>query len=437
VQVTTVASSQATTELFTAMVQDGRVLLDGNSNVHSQHNEGNSGNHQMQTADLIVHAAGSQDNFRLDRKIHTMDSVKYQEHQRRVQQDFIRASLHSQPCGLSSTDGYVHSQPAVVYLDDYLYGQGHESIVADTITARVIHQLIDYYPAAGLVSYASVVNRLVMADADKNAFATVGAGGSLNYGKVPHIGVLWTLLFAALEYTVDYCSHVDAKSHEIVSKDELPLITPEVLARVATVPPPYLDGNTSLVTVSQQWKQEEKLLWDRRYAVCGRDDQKAKVLRPSCALAVTASGNVNTKAAKNSHAHPLNTLPSFKEAIGWKLTDTGTLRATRTNSQAPWSVEAVVPKNQTVDHVQVFVVREDTNKTRSASAPLLQVKAIIGGDGDREYSVEVQATHNSDARVALPVRIDVQPPATAGVQIRLELRLIKGETVDIEGVFAC
>jgi hypothetical protein len=133
----------------------------------------------------------------------------------------------------------------------------------------------------------------------------------------------------------------------------------------------------------------------------------------------------------------LNVLPSFKEAIGWKLTDTGTLRATRTNSQAPWSVEAVVPKNQTVDHVQVFVVREDTNKTRSATAPLLQVKAIIGGDGDREYSVEVQATHNSDARVALPVRIDVQPPATAGVQIRLELRLIKGETVDIEGVFAC
>jgi hypothetical protein len=31
----------------------------------------------------------------------------------------------------------------------------------------------------------------------------------------------------------------------------------------------------------------------------------------------------------------------------------------------------------------------------------------------------------------------VQPPAAAGTEVQLELRLIKGETVDIEGVFVC
>jgi hypothetical protein len=106
----------------------------------------------------------------------------------------------------------------------------------------------------------------------------------------------------------------------------------------------------------------------------------------------------------------LNVLPSFKEAIGWKLTDAGTLRATRSKSQVAWSLEVVVPKNQTVDHVQVFVAREDANKTTSASAALLQAKATIEGDTKHEYSVEVK--QNSDARVALPVRIDVRPPGS-------------------------
>jgi hypothetical protein len=436
VQVTVVAIPTATTELFTAMVKDGRVLQTrqqlGDGDGDSAHDGPTSQiQRHIQTADLILHAAGSQDNFRLDRRANTMENVKYQEHQRRVQQDFIRACLQSQPC--SHGNKHAHAQPAVVYLDDYLSGQGHETIVADTITARVIHQLVDYYTAVSLVSYASVVNRLVMADTEKSVFGGAGGGGgagSLNYGKVAHVGVLWTLVFAALEFTVDYCSHVSAKS-ETHGSSEVPFISEEVFRRVNAVPPPYLNGNTSLVTVSEEWIHEEKKLMNRRKAVCGQG-HNATVLPPSCVLAVTSSSEAGPKQATSLQDYFKPT--TYKKSVGWKVLETGTLRATQ--AQASLKLEMMVPEHQSISRVQVFVVLEDVDaKTKSTSAALLQVKVILPGNDEK--SVEVEATHNSAVRVALPVQIEVQPPAAAGTLVKLELRLIKGETVDVEGVFIC
>jgi hypothetical protein len=49
-----------------------------------------------------------------------------------------------------------------VYLDDCNFQRDRATNDGSRyVTARVIHQLVDYYTAVGLVSYASVVNRLV------------------------------------------------------------------------------------------------------------------------------------------------------------------------------------------------------------------------------------------------------------------------------------
>jgi hypothetical protein len=205
-----------------------------------------------------------------------------------------------------------------------------------------------------------------------------------------------------------------------------------VFRRVNTVPPPYLNGNTSLVTVSEEWRQEEKKLMNRRKAVCGKGNN-ATVLPPSCVLAVTSSSGVGPKQKATSLPDYFKPA-TYKKSVGWKLLETGTLRATQ--AQASLKLEMMVPEHQSIGSVQVFVVREDVDaKTKSASAALLQVKVLLPGNDEK--SVEVEATHNSAVRVALPVRIEIQPPAAAGTLVKLELRLIKGETVDIEGVFVC
>jgi hypothetical protein len=480
VQVTVVAIPTATTELFTAMLMKDGGGGDSSSDDSDSGSDDSDKRHAVQTADLILHAAGSQDNYQFDRRHATMENVQYQEHQRRVQQDFIRASLQSQPCRDNDADDddadaddaehngnkrvHMHAQPAVVYLDDYLSaGQGHETMVADTVTARVIHQLVDYYTAVGLVSYASVVNRLVTtmlaaADTEHGVFGGGGggggdAGGSLNYGKVAHVGVLWTLVFAALEFTVDYCSHVTSantsqdstagvKNKNKNNNKNKPFISEDVFRRVNTVPPPYLNGNTSLVTVSEEWIQEEKKWRNWRKAVCGKGHNGTVQLPPSCVLAVTS--NVGTVGGPNKKATSLQDYfkpATLNKSVGWKLlVETGgTLRATQ--AKASLTLEMVVPEHQSISSVQVFVVREDVDaKTKSTSAltstaALLQIKVILPGNDEK--SVEVEATHNSAARVALPVRIEVQPPAAAGTLVKLELRLIEGETVDIEGVFVC
>jgi hypothetical protein len=50
-----------------------------------------------------------------------------------------------------------------VYLDDCNFQRDRATNDGSRyVTARVIHQLVDYYTAVGLVSYASVVNRLVI-----------------------------------------------------------------------------------------------------------------------------------------------------------------------------------------------------------------------------------------------------------------------------------
>jgi hypothetical protein len=222
------------------------------------------------------------------------------------------------------------------------------------------------------------------------------------------------------------------------SPDKDPLISEDLIARINTVPPPYLNGNTSLVTVSQQWKQEEKKLWERRKAVCGKDDQNLNVLPPSCVLAVTSSSSSGGGSGSKTKVTSLQeyfkpAVYQNKESVGWKvLPETGTLRATQ--AQASLKLEMVVPEHQSISHVQVFVVREDVH-VKTKSAAVLQVKVKSGRDD--ETSVEVEAIHNSAVRVALPVRIEVQPPAAAGTLVKLELRLIQGEAVDIEGVFVC
>jgi hypothetical protein len=178
---------------------------------------------------------------------------------------------------------------------------------------------------------------------------------------------------------------------------------------------------------------------DRRHVVCGKG-KNVTVLPPSCLLAVTSISNGGAVPKKKATSLQDYFKPAtHKKSIGWKVLETGTLRATQAG--ASLKLEMVVPEHQSISHVQVFVVREDVNvRTKStaaaAAAALLQVKVILPGS-DHEKLVEVDATHNSAVRVALPVKIEVQPPAAAGTLVQLELRLIQGETVDIEGVFVC
>ena len=428
VQVTVRAVPMATTDLFTAALKHGLFSI--------------------AAVDVIVHAVSAADNYPTDRSNHTMDSVAYRDHQMRMHQDFIRAALQSRPC---QSAAHQQQQPMVVFVDDWQdpsrqQSQQHEHWVADTLTLRVLQQLADYYPATAMISYPAAIQRLVMADPNSpltNSASTNPQQRRQHPSKVVHTGVLWTILFAALDYTVQYCSRIQHAARDaLTTQNTNSWLSATTRNRIETTLPPVLDGKSSLVTVSQEWQRDEEQLLARK-AAC-RDKEQSASATPSttvaaddnhaCVLAFISDAAASispTTASLKDHLAPV-----YKASTGWQVLATGTVRATEQSAHLTLQQQTV----NAVRHVTVFVVRQDVHTVKSTPAQLrIQVKT-----GDTLVAQETVSVIHNTVPVALPVTLSVLPSLSAATTERnrttlwtVELVLLQGESVDVEAIFVC
>jgi hypothetical protein len=109
-----------------------------------------------------------------------------------------------------------------------------EGMDANSLYRRVLQQLADYYQIGylALPSYSTEHRTTDSLIADNLAL----------------------LRYSMLQFTVDSCSSSQSSSPHPISS----LNDPYVLRRIESVPPPRLDDNTSLLTISQAWKQQEQ-----------------------------------------------------------------------------------------------------------------------------------------------------------------------------------
>jgi hypothetical protein len=243
--------------------------------------------------DLIVHALSRRDMEELALSPSSDDALAWEEERRRGLQDFIRAvlvSLAKQP----NPTTQQQPPPALVFLDDYYYdavttleddddnNSNNRSNPTTTssstrwekeVNHRVLQQLADYYDV-GLVSFPlAAASRLLVptstttTDNDwsqmNNPFVGISSKNENNirrrrcrlvYSAAGHRALAWTLLYALLDFTNDYCSMMSDQRRAAVPTKRSHLVPARIHYLVEMVPPPPLDEHQSLLTISQAWE---------------------------------------------------------------------------------------------------------------------------------------------------------------------------------------
>lgn len=352
--------------------------------------------------DMIIHSLFSSDDYAPDRDHNVLEDVTFMDHRRFVAEDWLRAAMESQPCH--------DSPPVVMFVDDTLPGHNHGGYLADSIQARVVQQLVDHYQVP-FVSFVDAVRRTILTD-ESSVFY---------YGKDPsvdgQIGVLWSILFSFLSYTVEYCDHVANQASE---QYQFSSFDSAMRHRVEHIVPPYLSGNLSLSDVSEKWQQEEERQTMRREHVClpGRQVKSRK-----CIISSLGPGR-ETSVGLQSHLSRY-----IKRQRGWRIVNGGILEASSPGA----SLELAVPlkRSEHVDEVTLFTVREDS--TRQATSPQLQVDVRAGPVHER---ISIIPSHNSAVSVALPDVVNLREPV-GNTTMSIKLELVQGDHVRVAGLFAC
>ena len=377
-----------------------------------------------QHADLIIYAMTTQELRRdalladidLERPI-DMDArtTYYQRLLFRVQ-DFVRASQASQPC--------QDQPPPILLVDDYV-GNLHDRLLIEYSMTRALQQVSDHY-RIGYVSYPHLIRQLVLTDTDNSPWTPDWSHGkNAEHGRVAHVGILWTLLYNALEYTIDYCSHEsDIVEYRKVQKSTK-LAEDWVFDRVQQ-PVPYLDGGLLWTNVSPLWQASAEKLQERKRNVCAGRERQSKAIQ--CSLASWGrgpDGELMTSASTHALLRPYIT-----KMTGFKILDGGILRATQ-----PHAVFELVIRDETLDADQVafFLGPGDLHALQN---PLNQLD-----NAELKFSVAAGAVNATSSTVINVVdRLSWEqeiPENEPGRGIRLTFELVAGASIDITGIFLC
>ena len=371
--------------------------------------------------DIIVNSYSSHDMANLNRTSHVGDSINFQENLRSMQQEFIRNVITSQPCDESSV-------PAVLYLDDYLGGHGHDDLYSETTLSRIVQRLADWYSNTGMgfVSYASVVRPFVYADTNSGIFwnnnkESVGdkyTPSLIYHGRIAQMIMAWTMAFAMLQYTVDYCSYREVllDSPELANQP-LSYLKDGVAELVSQVIPPRLTLSTSMISISQEWEEERTLQEKRKEQIC---HQQAEKIEQSPMHGGSKCPLHFWKGHNQDHPVAGGDLNSYKEKIpGWldNLIDSNqgwNLLARETNDSRDmiWnaqdeqaSLTLVVPLTHgpSTASVHLFVKTYSDLVVQSPSRLLVEA---LESHGQHKRKI-VSNTHPSDVTLARHYHLDL------------------------------
>ena len=237
--------------------------------------------------DVIISAYATNQEFTYPYRADTTNSTKFADTSRQTVQEFLQAVNQARPCDARP--------PLVIFLDDYL-GNQQDRILGETTYNKIVTELADWYGNVLHVSYADVVRRFVYANTDHALFTPAWPRGKngdtaveVHFGMVGHVVITWVLGFALLDLVASYCEN-QAFVHDVASRltqnssSSLALVDQGILHRINNVLPPPLTKDTTLSSISQQWKQVEDLQRINQQENCNEPDFG----KPPCAFAFLA-----------------------------------------------------------------------------------------------------------------------------------------------------
>jgi hypothetical protein len=382
-----------------------------------------------QNPDLIVWSMSAQD-ARMDS---TYDTVRPRPNRNNRQhsillrvQHLVRAALQSRPCDDDAA-------PPMVLLDDDV---GDSSVTEDTsyfmtsTPGRALQQVADHYRIA-YVSYASLIQRFVAVD-DASPFRATATHaqqqqhGGTNNNNIQQVTIMWSLLYAALDFSIDYCgsNHEDAARQRIVR--DTPLMDTKVSDLVNYYMPPLLTANLLWTNVNEQWKESAKAQRARSEQVCEKQEQ---VMTRQCLLRVWGRGGDEWM---DEHALRRELKPFVKQHRGWRILDGGILRAVQENALVQLTVSAENNNiDAAVDEATLFLGAGDLELLKNPKAqlefPQLEWTITYGN------TTVTRIVSTTDSLVVTQELFGIR----VGVSIDMTLKLIAGNNIDIHGLFLC
>jgi hypothetical protein len=182
-------------------------------------------------------------------------------------------------------------------------------VLHETAISRILRQVADYY----LLNLSLAVLHVDMAQVLRR----------LSEVARPEEVMLTTLLWAALQWTVDYCS---SSSSTFPADSAMLMKQREEWLQTSRAPPRWLDGTTSLRTISNGWNQQQQ---KQQKAEDRKDCDSSSRLEESCVLSFVAG------------IEELQHLLTW-ENDGWQwVNDGGVLRSAKANAHLSVQVVCV------------------------------------------------------------------------------------------------
>lgn len=186
-------------------------------------------------------------------------------------QDFVREVLVPPPLACANAP----PPPLFLHVDDYL-GNEQRAILATTELRQSVDVLAAYY-IFPTVSYADVIRDLVYGDTAESWFSpegwyvkgTLGMQREIHPGMGMHIVMVWVIAFNLLHVATTHCSREISSRQNLQLDYDRSLLARDVPLqngpytnvrgkpnRLPESLPPPLTSNTTLETISIDWKQQ-------------------------------------------------------------------------------------------------------------------------------------------------------------------------------------
>ena len=374
--------------------------------------------------DVIINAYSTNDSLPPG-KNHTYDS-SYQHTHRETAQKFIRACQESRPCS---------DLPLVVYLDDYV-GNQHNLILGENSNGWLTQEMSDWYGSM-FISYASVVRRLVYANQQETLLSAYWKWPKVepHFPLSAHMSLSWVAAFAILSAAVDFCD--DDYNDEALSR-LFPEMFPQVIFdMVERVPPPKLNANTLIETVSDVWLEDTKADLANKARVC---DQNETSVNP-CAIGFIA-GPMGTVTGPPGLAMFLRYFTV--NASGWQpdvsIQDGGWSNklgyvATEANASTTFYRDSTPLEVRTL---KVYYLKSYGEKWKDSRARFT-FRGLQGEKTILEKTFTLEGFHDSNTSIAYQYQLDLGLNETLPAKGRVELaiQLISGTSFKIVGLVIC
>jgi hypothetical protein len=323
-------------------------------------------------ADIIIDAYASQE-MAFEPQTDRVVTPSFANAMLQRRQDFVRSVL-LENCHLPTT------KPLLILLDDHF---GTTGLLTDSLSTRVLQRLTDWYQVP-FVSFGKVVRPLL--------YDNESPGASIQIST----GIASSLAFAALDFTIEYCSSLPQQRHEEM---EHALILKEgVQQLVESVLPPPLDLDLSLQQVSAKWRKTAAE--EHRQVQC---HNTATI----CPLVYAA----NYKPASTG-----------RQRHGW-ISDVPLLAATKSPR---WTTTFVLPQGQ--PRLELFV--------KPNAGTELHIRLVEGEAspvGDNNLLSNLVSTTPSESVQSRTFDLS----SWKGGNVTLTLQLVKGDSIRIAGLVVC